>query len=95
MFRWENKKKCPLVYVHVYDPVYTVIAQSNGYASPATDMNMLLLAMDMLLPELPMVDMLLLAMGTDILLLATDMDMLLSELPMVDTLYPATYTDMV
>ena len=38
---------------------------------PATDMDMLLLAMDMLLPELPMVDMLLLAIGMDMLLLAT------------------------
>ena len=50
--------------------------------------------MDMLLPELPMVDMLLLAMGTDMLFSAMDMDVLLPELPMVDMLLLATDMDM-
>ena len=38
------------------------------------------------LPELPMVDILIIVMGMEMLLLATDMDMPLPELPMVDML---------
>ena len=63
------------------------------------DMDMPFQLMDMLLPELPMVDMLIMAMGMDMLLLATDM--LLPELPMenmlllaMDMLLLATDMDM-